>query len=101
MKDIVFEKFKENAIIYKNMNLFFWKTAVEIVQFCEENQITIWGFDSFQIKSDGIHPFQEYSPNYSNIEKDKTWEKAQKDLNMLTDTPFVFEIVYDIRECKR
>ena len=53
------------------MNLFFWKTAVEIVQFCEENQITIWGFDSFQIKSDGIHPFQEYSPNYSAIEKHK------------------------------
>lgn len=61
MKDIIKEKYIDKTILYGNMQLYFIKTAKDVIADCQKNNIRVMGLDAFKLTGEGIQPSQEHS----------------------------------------
>lgn len=94
MNDIHKEFFNRGIVRY-GMFLFPKDIALEVITRCKELNIRILGIDTFLLIGLGIQPFQEYSPDYSYVDRHiDIWKKAQDFIISTTNVNslFVFEI---------
>ena len=88
------DSFKEDAIKYHNIKLYFFKDAIKLITECERQSIKILGLDSFKLTAQGIQPSMEFSYDYSALEMKQSWDKAKEDLTALAYSEFLFEFTY-------
>jgi len=61
MADIIKEKFRNKAVIYDNIWMYFISTAIDVVDECRKNQLAIKAIEAFKLTGKGIQPSQEHS----------------------------------------
>lgn len=93
MNDVIKEKYKEKAVVYDNIWMYFIKTAKDVIIDCEKNQKKIVGLEAFKLTGEGIQPSQEHSIDLD-VNKD-SWRKAIDFLSNIKDTDYLYEIWYE------
>ncbi len=80
------------AIIRGNTHYYRYENAIELVNICQQNRISILGIDSLIVTETKTQPFMEHSIDLSNSQN--SYEDAKTFLNLKKDLEFVFEVVY-------
>jgi len=80
------------AIIRGNTHYYGYENAIELVNICQHNGLTILGVDSFIVTETKTQPFMEHSIDLSDSQN--SYEDAKAFLNLKKDLGFVFEVVY-------
>ncbi len=80
------------AIIRGNTHYYDYENAIELVNICQQNGLTILGIDSFIVTETKTQPFMEHSIDLSDSQN--SYKDAKAFLNLKKDLGFVFEVVY-------
>ncbi len=93
--NVVEKEFFNKGYVRYGMFIFSKEVALEVITRCKELNIRILGIDTFLLIGRGIQPFQEYSPDYSYVDRHMDiWKKAQDFIISTSNVNslFVFEI---------
>jgi len=93
MTDILKEKYRNKAVVYDNIWMYFIKTAKELIEDCEKNQKKITALEAFKLSGEGIQPSQEHSIDF--IPQEGNWSKAIEFLSDDKNAEYLYEVWYD------
>jgi len=93
MNDLIKIKFKNKAIVYDNMWMYFLNTAEEVIKECELNNINIISLEAFKISGSGIQPSQENSIDFN--PRENNWDHATNFLESNANIECIYEIWYE------
>jgi hypothetical protein len=93
MNDRIKEKFRNKAVIYDRIWLYFIKTAIDVIGEWKKHGIRILALKAFKLTGEDIQPSQEHSISFRAY--GGNWHEAIEFLSNVKDTGYLYEIWYD------
>jgi hypothetical protein len=91
--DIVKENFKGQAVVHSQIWMYFISTAIDVIKYCQKNNIDIRGLEAFRLSGHGIQPSEENNLWFG--QENGNWEKAIEFISRDKNAEFLYEIWYD------